>query len=323
MKTLIKTISIALLIPLSGFVVDNQSPAISMMTPGLVAQLSLPKAKQAIQALKNMPSNGPKLQQLIDNYNYGPFQTITKCSVCTDHFIGICVEDEDYTYTWNFPSYSNFMQQFKQLSQQLLSDISNFKPYYQPLQSALVDAMPNVSQTLQTLKGSTTANVQTNLSSSIIKIKSLKKSLDSAISFLGNYNQAIVNDFANLHNNYLSLTSVTSSDRVAIDNYAQGMACGGSTLITQWQTLVNEIQSSMTGFVLQCQDFGISTQTVNTDMGEIIGPLVSMLNQLNGVSEKLAAGQKTKNAAIQEINQMVAMNFWTQLSQFAQQEFGQ
>lgn len=307
MKNLFLVISLCLILHTNSY---SQAPQ----------SLDIESAKLAIQNLQNLSSYNTQLDGLLNGLNYGPFQIVTKCSVCSYAWGSLCWTYDDYTYTWNFPSYTDYMNTFKADVQQLQTDLSSFNQYYQPLRSWFLNTLPTGTTSMQALVSSNTDNISANLNNTISTILSIQQQLNDAISNLTSWNGIINGDFGNIQNNYQNLQYTMNLDHNNINNYETGMACGAGDLTNQWTNLTNSINSQQTNLLSLISNYGISVNSINQNIGYIVGPLITMQNSLNGILNELNNAQITPNQAIQKLDTIVSLDLWNMLVTFAQNE---
>lgn len=282
---------------------------------------NIDSAKTAMQNLANLSNNTSNLTNAINACNYGPFQIVTKCTQCTYAWGSLCWTEKDWTYTWNFPDYTTYMNNFKTDNLQLLADVSTFKQNYQPLQNWFLNSLPPLTQNIQNLESSTADNVQSNLQNTITNLSNASSQLNNAIGSLNNWNNTIANDFYNINSNAQSLQYYFTLDSNNIINYTTTMNCGQDDLKNQWNGLKASVVLQMAIFTASLNNTGISANSINQNLACINGPLITLQFKLNGVLNELQAAQITPSAAIQKIQLLVSVDLWNQLTQFAQQEF--
>lgn len=278
------------------------------------------QAKQAIVSLKNLGSNAQAVQTRLNAFNYGPYQIVTKCSVCTYHIIW-CVSYDNYTYTWTFPDYGNFMSSFKGLNSQLQSDLGTFNSSFQPIQNWLQTTLPAMNTTFATLHNSTPSNLNVNLQAAITSVNNAQQQLTAAMQSLSGWNGTIQADFNAISNNSQSLQSYVYTDSLKIYKYTTGMACGGNDLTNQWKSMIQGVRNDMNSYMILLAANGVSMQGINGQLGYIQGPLVAIQSKLTGLNNDLQNGLITPNDAISKLDATVATGFWSEIAQFAALQF--
>lgn len=284
---------------------------------------NIDSAKTAMLNLANLSNNTTILTNVVNGCNLNSTQIVTVCKVCSSsHWYCFgCCEYTTWTYTWNFPDYTNFMNSFKSYNVQLLNDINTFKQNYQPLQSWFLNSLPPITQNIQTLKSSTPDNVLNNLQNTITNLSNASSQLNNAINSLNNWNNTIANDFNNINSNSQNLQYYFTLDSNKIINYTTTMQCGQDDLKNQWNSLKATVVGQMANFTTTLNNTGISTNSINQNLACINGPLIALQFKLNGVLNELQSSQITPSVAIQKLQILVSVDLWNQLAQFAQQEF--
>lgn len=288
-----------------------------------VAIAQTPNINSATTAIKNLVAlkqNTSILKAKINGLNYGPYNLSMSCKICTEHIIW-CVEYEKYTYSWTFPDYNYCLSNFKNITYQLLNDVSTFDKYYQPLEDWFLNTLPNINTDFQTLKSSNSGNILANLQKASKDVSGAKSKLNTAISNLGNWSNTVQGDFNSISYNSENMQSFITIDSNKIRKYMTGMACGSNTLYNDWVNTKNTAQDQVTKFLVFAASYGVSTKSINQNLGSIIGPLITIQFKLNDILAKLEKAEITSSAAVRMINTIIAENVWSDLEYIAKSNF--
>lgn len=281
---------------------------------------NIDSATTAIRNLNSLKQATPQLQSQINNLNYGPYNLQVQCRVCSYHVIW-CVEYDNYTYTWQFPDYTNYLNSFKSLNQQLFTDLSSFQQYYQPLSNWFLTTLPNINNDFQSLSVSNETNLMSNLQKTLADVNAAQAALNSAISNLGSWNTTINNDFNNLGYNTQNMQYAISSDSNSVRTYMNGMACGSDNLFNNWTNTKNTASSQITNFMSFASGLGVSNNGIDQNLACILSPLIAMQFNLNNIQSRLQNAQITSSAAVQLIDKLVAVGVWQELLTVARSNF--
>jgi hypothetical protein len=305
--------------------------------PGAARGQDVGPVREAIAELRRFPTAVESVTSHIQASSFGPFHLGGSCDYSC--FIGICFK----TYNWSWSPDFSWLKDDLGRRYTYVSDVSRqFDGSFAPVRSWLVGTLPQFSAQLdaaavrmQTAEGviidpasspEAKAAARGEIERSIAEVLGLLErsttDLRGGVSSMSGYNQRLTEALRNVENSRAGMEHMLSQAQGVLDPFASGMPCDDGAARGGYDAIKNAVRGQFDGVLRAAEQAGVTAGRSDHAVSLILGSVLNVQNQYQGVLQKLRAAEISPPGAVQQLRLNVATAAWRDLAAYAQQQFG-
>jgi hypothetical protein len=297
--------------------------------------------KDAINRLKQFPAAVQKVQGVVKNANFGPFEIGGKCDYNRQWYC-LGLPCNTWKWSWKFPGYgwlrSNLSDRYATVS----SVSSQFDQRFSPVKDWLTRTVPDFSRQLDAAadRMEKAQGVLSNSASTAAAKEAAKKEIVSALTdldrslqqgssqlqagmtSLSQFNQQISRAIGNVETGRQSMESMFANDERNMNSQMSGWPCGQDDVRNQYRGVANTVRGQFDGAINAGKNFGLQSADADKAVSTILGTILNFQAAYSGVLDSLESALLTPSAAVQRLHLGVAKTSWSDLAAYARQQFG-
>lgn len=306
------------------------------------AQFNVSAVKDAVTKLRQFPAAVEKVQAVVKNANFGPFQIGGKCGY--DHqWYCLGLPCKELHWSWNFPRFQSLRSSLADRYASVLSVSSQFDQRFAPVKDWLTRTVPEFSRQLDAAaarmeqaqgvlsnSGSSAAAKETARKDIVEALTNLDKSLatgsaqlQSGLSGLTQFNQQLSRAIGNVENSRQQMEAMFSSDERMMNDQLAKWPCGGDDARNQYRGIAGTVRNQFENAINAGKNFGIQSAESDKAVSTILGTILNFHAGYSSVLDSLESAKLTPSAAVQRLHLGAAKDSWSDLAAYARQQFGQ
>lgn len=293
-------------------------------------------AKAAIDRLKQLPGSVSRVQALIQNTSYGPFQISGSC----DHdrqWYCLGMACKTFHWGWSFPNYVWFKDSLAARYNQVSAVSQQFDSRFAPVRNWMLTSLPQFSQQLDqesaimaaanqvvtdpqaapAAVASAKAEISASLQRILAKLQPGLRQLNEGVASLSSFNSQLNQSLSSVNDLRSNLDSVVNADKAKMDQQLGDYPCGDGDARAQYSGIENTVISQFQGVQNAAQSFGVTSNQTDTAVSLILGTVMNFQNRYQGISQALNAAQLSPAGAVQQLRINVAAASWRDFAQYA------
>ena len=295
-------------------------------------------AKASIATLTQVPGSVRQVIGVVRASDFGPFHLTGSCGYqCLGK---LCFRD----WRWNWsPDYSWMKTDLESRYREVERTGNGFDGRFSPLRAWLTTTLPQFSDdfahraqqlehdqsrleapdTPAVLKLLLARRIEHEIGALTDELRRDSGQVRGAASGLSAYDAELAQRLDGAASFDGVLTGMIARNRARLDHdvAAQGWPCGSDTIRGQYASVAAVVGAQYGNVVATARNFGLSAQRTDRAAAVLLGTVLNVQTQYEGVLEKLRAAQLTPSGAIQRIRLRVAAAAWRDLAAYAKQQF--
>jgi len=300
------------------------------------ADVSAPATMAAIDQLKGLAAKIPQLVAAADRIYFGPFSFKGSCGFDYSWYcFGLPCQKENWTYKPDFGpgkavvqrAYGNlntvagtFTAKFSATKAWLLTDVPAISTAFGAASEAVNadvkiynDPGANPAQ-----KSQAQADIIAQIQALLVKIDSAKSNLTAAITGVSSFAQNLSAAFTGITNAENSVNSMFAAAEAGVNRYP--FHCGRPACLADLKLAEQTMRNQLGAVSSAAKAAGVDAGALDQQASLVLGSLVSLQQQTNGVLQNLKNAKITPPGAVQELRLAVAQKTWQQLATYAKEK---
>lgn len=313
---------------------------LTLLSWGYVAAQNMDQTKEYIRQLHTLPTSVNNVMASINATNFGPFHISGSCEYDYNFLLcgGTCYK---WSWSWDFPNFQWLKGSLRQQYQNVLNTAAKFDKKFLPVKNWLLTTLPGFTNLYKNEMDKILAAeaVFKNPSSTpdeqlyakqmiILSIRKINEGIQQGsdelrtgilnLSDFGKEMQIALNRIENLKGTMEN--SLNNNIKLVIEKTAD-FPCDRDKVRAQVINLQESIKTQFYNVLTQNSNFGIAAENIDKGTSIILGTLINIQNQYQGVLERLKNAQLTPEGAVQELRLNVTYLSWQDLVIFVGKEF--
>lgn len=293
-------------------------------------------AKAAIDSLKQLPGSVSRVQALIQNTAYGPFEISGSCDYDRQWYcLGMACKT--FHWRWSFPNYVWLKNSLAARYDQVSAVSQQFDSRFSPVRNWMLTSLPQFSQQLDqetaimTAAGkvvsdpqaspaavaSARAEISASLQRILANLQPGLRQLNEGIASLSTFNSQLNQSLTRVNDLRGNLDSTINADKAKMNQELGNYPCGDGDARAQYSSIENTVTGQFQGVQNAAQSFGVTSNQTDTAVSVILGTVLNFQNRYQGIAQALNSAQLSPAGAVQQLRINVAAASWRDFAQYA------